>query len=188
MNKLSILIFIITVITYVHAVAVDVNKLYTRNDGDPIIATVENEQVFCTFLPRKAGEEIGASEDDAIAFCSVQSVNAPNAGLFPEGLVRTMHFEQGDNYVQITGTIDSSKYVVLTDTGGQYDPKAPQGASCHGYDTFVNLVEPNLGDEKNPSGIGHFCIRCCNGPDADSLCPLNRSTDGCEQIIQGDYS
>ncbi|CAG8657268.1 10528_t:CDS:1, partial [Racocetra persica] len=173
MNKLSILVFIITVITYVHAVAVDVNKLYTRDSGDPIIATVESEKVFCSFLPRGPGIEIGASESDAIAFCSVPTVNAPNAAVFPKDLIRTMYFAQRDDYVQITGTINSNVYVVSTDPGGQYDPFAPQGASCHGYDTFVNLVEPNV----DGSGIGHFCIRCCNGPDAKDNCPRGRSED-----------
>ncbi|CAG8676714.1 4504_t:CDS:1 [Cetraspora pellucida] len=186
MEKLSILIFILVVITYVHAVAVDVNKLHIRAPGDPIVVTVESPNVFCSFLPRAPNTGIGASEGDAIAFCSVATVDAPNAGLFPSGLIRTMNFLKTDNYVQITGTINSNVYVVPTDGGGQYDINAPPGASCHGYERFVNLVEPNVQGQTEP-GVGRFCIRCCNGPTAKDDCPTGRSTVGCENIIPGIY-
>jgi pyruvate-formate lyase len=39
-----------------------------------------------------------------------------------------------------------------SDDGGQYDIKAPKGASCAGWDYFVNLIEPSGKD---------YCIRCC---------------------------
>ncbi|KAF0452382.1 88 kda immunoreactive mannoprotein mp88 [Gigaspora margarita] len=160
-TKLSLLIFILAVITSIHAIAVNVNKLDIRDEGDPITVTVEDETTFCSFLPRESGQTIGSSASNAVAYCSENTTNAPNARIFPDGFILTKHFASGDGYVQITGLIDGSIYVDPNDGGGQYDIKAPDGAQCTGYDTFVNLVEPD---------VGHFCIRCCKDSASDK-CP-----------------
>ncbi|RIB27392.1 hypothetical protein C2G38_1953421 [Gigaspora rosea] len=139
--------------------------------------TIQSEDMFCFFLPRNQGQDIGSSEVDAIAFCINYSPNALNAKIFPDGLVKTMYYDSGPGYVQMTGTIDGTVYLNSSDGGGQYDINAPSGASCHGYDSFVNLVEPN---------IGRFCIRCCDSS-AANMCDTSRSTDGCEKIIGGRY-
>ncbi|KAF0420590.1 88 kda immunoreactive mannoprotein mp88 [Gigaspora margarita] len=191
MAKLSILLFILAVITYVHAVAVNLKKQKTHktpknqksldlNDpNNPITVTVQSEDMFCLFLPRNQGQDIGSSEVDAIAFCNNFSPNAPNARIFPDGLIKTMCLGSGPGYVQMTGLIDGNVYLNATDGGGQYDINAPSGAVCHGYDSFVNLIEPNN---------GRFCIRCCDSSATSSkMCDTSRSTDGCVNIIQGKY-
>ncbi|RIB17103.1 hypothetical protein C2G38_2017141 [Gigaspora rosea] len=174
MAKLSTLIFIFAIITYIHAVPLNVNKLNNRANDGSLTVTVESEEVFCSFLPRTQKESIGASEGDAIPFCTANTPNAPN--VFPDGFIKSKHFTQGENFVQVTGTIDSSLYVDSTDGGGQYDTNAPSGALCAGFNKFVNLVEPDN---------GHFCIRCCND---GASCDVGRSEAGCESIIPGDYS
>ncbi|KAL1921306.1 uncharacterized protein VTP21DRAFT_11022 [Calcarisporiella thermophila] len=140
------------------------------------VAAVNSETDFCFFLPPEAGGDIATHEDDAIAFCTKDLADAPNARVFPDGFIQSAHFVKTEGHVQVTGTIDISKYQLSgNDEGGQYDIKAPVGASCAGYDDFVNLVEP-----KN----GVYCIRCCN----DGECDVSRSTQGCEAIVPGDYS
>ncbi|GES72997.1 hypothetical protein GLOIN_2v1447817 [Rhizophagus clarus] len=173
MVKVSLLLFALAAIASTNAAVV-------RRQDPSVQVTVESEQLFCSFLPKTPGEEIGASEGDAIPFCTqANPPNAPNAQAFPAGFIKTAHFASVDGkYVQVTGTIDPSAYQLSTsDGGGQYDSVgAPPGATCANSEKFVNLVEPD---------IGRFCIRCCQ--DA-SQCDTSRSTDGCEKIIPGDYS
>ncbi|CAG8566226.1 1466_t:CDS:1, partial [Dentiscutata heterogama] len=154
MTKLFIILFVLAIVTNVHAVAVGVNNLQTRDGGDPITAVVLNETVFCSFLPRPPGQDIGISESDAVVFCSAHFVQFPNVNIFPDGFIQTMYYESGNGYVQITGLINGAVYTNPKDEGGQYDTKAPVGASCYGYDSFVNLVEPQITGKE----FGHFCI------------------------------
>jgi hypothetical protein len=85
-----------------------------------------------------------------------------------------------DRYVQVTGLINDAPLGLLSsDGGGQYDNHgggAPQGASCVSWPFFVSLVEPD---------VGHYCIRCC-ATTAD--CNAGRSSQGCEQVIPGQYN
>uniref|UniRef100_A0A1D1Z429 88 kDa immunoreactive mannoprotein mp88 n=1 Tax=Anthurium amnicola TaxID=1678845 RepID=A0A1D1Z429_9ARAE len=171
MAKLSTILVILAIVVSVHAAAVWVKRA-------PKTVTVESQAVFCSFLPKTPGEEIGDSEDDAIPFCTqANPANAPGAKQFPTGFIKTAHFKKGTGFVQVTGTIDRTKYKLKkSDGGGQYDTNAPPGAVCKGFKKFVNLVEPD---------INRFCIRCCTDT---SKCPTGRSTDGCESVIPGDYS
>ncbi|CAG8522842.1 6365_t:CDS:1 [Dentiscutata erythropus] len=179
MAKLSILIFILAIIiASIHAVPFNFNKLNNR-DGDGKIITVVSEDEFCGFLPKTAGQDIGSSEDDAVTFCrNIPTANAPGAQQYPPGFILSAHFYKDDanGFVQVTGRLDNSIYVDPSDGGGQYDIKAPGGASCFGFSRFVSLVEPNN---------GLYCIRCCNDK---KNCPMGKSTDGCEAVIPGDYS
>ncbi|POG58572.1 hypothetical protein GLOIN_2v1729518 [Rhizophagus irregularis DAOM 181602=DAOM 197198] len=133
MAKLSTLIIILAIVASAHAAAVWLRRV------TPLTVTVESEEVFCSFLPKTLGEEIGDSEDDAIPFCTeANPANAPGAKKFPNGFIKSANFAKGKGFVQITG--------------GQYDTKAPSGAVCKGFKNFVNFVEPD---------INTFCIRCC---------------------------
>src|SRR4051794_23490976 len=112
MVKLS-LFFALAAIASVNAVVVP------RAPKSGRIATVESEQVFCSFLPSKFGEKnIGESEDTAIAFCTQESPNAEGATIFPAGFIKTAHFKATDNFVQVTGTMDGSKYGLDPNDGG----------------------------------------------------------------------
>jgi hypothetical protein len=161
----TLLFFVLTAITYINA----------AKPGT--FVTVESEQVFCSFLPTLPGQSISDSEGSAIAFCTQESQNAQGSIIFPTGFIKTAHFLKTDDYVQITGTMDPSKYHLdPSDGGGQYDTNAPSGAECTGYNNFVNLVEPDN---------GLYCIRCCK---ETSNCKVGQSTVGCNSIVPGDYN
>ncbi|KAF9934774.1 hypothetical protein FBU30_000068 [Linnemannia zychae] len=142
--------------------------------------TIVDQNDYCIFLPPTYGGDIAANEDRAIAFCTKANMaGAPGAKVIPEGFIESAHFSRNTTagWVQITGRIDRSKYGLSPkDGGGQYDMRAPVGASFTGYNAFVQLTEPD-------SEI--FCIRAC-ATKAD--CPVNKSTHGCVRVLGGDYS
>ncbi|CAG8700095.1 14605_t:CDS:1, partial [Funneliformis mosseae] len=169
MVKLSTIIFIFAVIATAHGVAV------VKRDP-PRSITVESKFVFCIFLPKKPGEIIGNSEQDAIPFCTKSSPNATGAKIFPSGFIKTAFFKKEADFVQVTGTIDRTKYKLKkSDGGGQYDIRAPLHANCTGFKNFVNIIEP---DENI------FCIRCCNDI---TKCNTSISTKGCKSVVHGHY-
>ncbi|KAF8967574.1 hypothetical protein BGZ46_000139 [Entomortierella lignicola] len=138
-----------------------------------------SETEYCIFLPPVRGGNIADNEDRAVAFCNVQIPSAPNAGILPDGLIQSVHFVENtaQGWVQITGRLNPSAYgLKKSDEGGQYDMRAPVGASFAGYKAFVQITEPD-------SGI--YCLRACKNK---SNCPVNKSEDGCVSVIGGDYS
>ncbi|CAG8503172.1 5057_t:CDS:1 [Diversispora eburnea] len=145
-----------------------------RDDKPPRTAVVESGDMFCIFLPKDYGGNIGESESTAIAACTHES---PNAYILPAGFIVSAHFKEDTGYVQVTGVMNGSIYGLSpTDSGGQYDMKAPPNSVCEGYSKFVNLVEPD---------VNHYCIRCCNDT---SKCDTGDSEKGCEYVIPGNYS
>lgn len=129
---------------------------------------------FCSFLPPQPGDNVSATENEGIPFCTSSDLGGK---VFPKGFIKSAHYAETPDYVQVTGRIDRTKYKLKkSDGGGQYDNMDIQLATCNGYDHFVNLVEPNA---------NIFCIRCCK--DA-SDCNLGISTYGCEKIVPGNYS
>ncbi|KAI8389260.1 hypothetical protein BD560DRAFT_381059 [Blakeslea trispora] len=135
---------------------------------------INSDTAFCSFLPPNPGDDVGATENDGKPFCTDSSLGG---GAFPDGFIKTAHYASTDNYVQVTGTMDGSKYTLSSsDGGGQYDNKDIKGVSCNDYKYFVNMLEPDT---------GLFCIRCCQNK---SDCNLGASTYGCERIVPGDYS
>ncbi|KAI1321148.1 hypothetical protein EDD11_007714 [Mortierella claussenii] len=109
------------------------------------IASVQSDQEFCFFLPPEKGGDIAKNEDRAIAFCTKPLSAAPGARLFPPGFIQTANFAQNTekDWVQVTGKMSPSVYdLPESDSGGQYDIKAPVGSACANYNYFVNLVEP----------------------------------------------
>ncbi|CAG8452683.1 4523_t:CDS:1 [Paraglomus brasilianum] len=150
----------------------------TAPTSGQITTAVESETNFCIFLPPQLGGGIAEHEDDAVVFCTTPLSSAPDAGLIPSGFIKTAHFATGAGYVQVTGTIDRSKYnLSSSDGGGQYDSVgAPPRATCANSNKFVELVEPD---------IELFCIRCCTDK---KKCNTGESTEGCEHVIPGDYS
>ncbi|GJJ70780.1 hypothetical protein EMPS_03130 [Entomortierella parvispora] len=141
---------------------------------DGQIASLDSADSYCFFLPPMVGGDIAANEDAAIAFCNKANPKAPGAKVFPDGFVLTAHWATGDGWVQITGQIEPSKYSLNPcDAGGQYDIRAPVGATCAGYGYFVNVIEPI---------DGVYGMRCCQNK-AD--CVVSKSTYGV-RVIFGD--
>jgi hypothetical protein len=119
------------------------------------IVQIVDSTNFCVFLPPSDSTDrlISDTEWDGKAFCMGDAPDATGAGKLASGFITSAHYVKEDAYVQITGTIDPTKENLdPTDDGGQYDVKAPTGATCAGWDYFVNLIEP--------SG-NTYCIRCC---------------------------
>ncbi|KAF9898974.1 hypothetical protein EC991_009829 [Linnemannia zychae] len=134
---------------------------------------------YCIFLPPKYGGGISENEDRAVAFCNQPIPTAPQARILPAGFIKSVHLIRNTRkkWVQITGKIDRTKYGLSSrDEGGQYDIKAPQGASYDGYKYFVEFVEPD---------VNIYCLRVCTHK-AD--CPTNKSTRGCKEVLGGNYS
>ncbi|KAI8355115.1 hypothetical protein EDC96DRAFT_516379 [Choanephora cucurbitarum] len=133
---------------------------------------VNSDTSFCSFLPPHPGDDVGATEDNGIPFCT-----SPGLGgqIFPTGFIKSAHFAKTANYVQVTGKIDRTKYSLkATDGGGQYDTK-DVSATCNNYKYFVNLIEPD---------INTYCIRCCK---TKADCNMGLSTYGCKRIVPGNY-
>lgn len=129
--------------------------LFTLVNASGKIVQIVDATDFCVFLPPNDATDrnISDSESDADAFCMGNTPLATGADKLPSGFILSAHYVKTDNYVQVTGQIDPSKANLLsTDDGGQYDIKAPNGASCAGWDYFVELIEPTGND---------YCIRCC---------------------------
>ncbi|KAF9179811.1 hypothetical protein BGZ51_006647 [Haplosporangium sp. Z 767] len=140
------------------------------------IAALDSSDSYCFFLPPMVGGDIAANEDKAIAFCNKPNDRAPGAKIFPPGFVLSAHWATGKDWVQITGQIDPAQYQLNPcDTGGQYDIKAPVGASCAGYAHFVNVIEPE---------IGVYGMKCCQQK-AD--CDVTHSTYGVKRIYGAEY-
>ncbi|KAF9356350.1 hypothetical protein BGX26_005388 [Mortierella sp. AD094] len=149
-----------------------------RRDYGQTAALISDTE-YCIFLPPEQGGNIADNEDRAVAFCNVAIETAPNAGIIPQGLIQSLHFVENtdEGWVQITGRLDPSAYGLSSDDqGGQYDMRAPVGASYPGYNAFVQITEPNSGT---------YCLRVCKN---ESDCPVNKSEYGCETVIGGDYS
>lgn len=76
---------------------------------------------FCSFLPPHPGDDVGGTEENGIPFCSTSSLSS-SGKVFPTGFIKSAHFVQKANYVQVTGKMDRSKYQLSSDDGGgQYD-------------------------------------------------------------------
>ncbi|KAI9311628.1 hypothetical protein BX666DRAFT_1994005 [Dichotomocladium elegans] len=152
--------------------------LFYRVQAGHVIQVVDATN-FCTFLPPSDSTDrlISDTEWNGAVFCMGNTPKATSSGTLSTGFIQSAHFVATDDYIQITGQINPSKENLdLTDWGGQYDIKAPDGASCAGYSYFVNLIEP---------ASYTYCIRCCN---TAANCNRGISEKGCAHIIPGDYS
>ncbi|KAF9950445.1 hypothetical protein BGZ72_007902 [Mortierella alpina] len=135
------------------------------------IASLDSADNYCFFLPPMVGGDIAANEDKAIAFCNKPNSRAPGAKIFPPGFVLSSHWASGKDWIQISGQIDPVQYQLNPcDTGGQYDIKAPVGATCAGYAHFVNVIEPE---------IGVYGMKCCQ---QKVDCDVSHSTYGVRRI------
>ncbi|KAI9261023.1 hypothetical protein EDC94DRAFT_562582 [Helicostylum pulchrum] len=143
------------------------------------LTAVNSQQDFCLFLPPQPGLGVAETENDGIPFCTKKDA-VPKASEFPQGFITTAHYLKSNDYVQVTGFFDRTKYSLgAKDGGGQYDNHAkgkPVHAQCKDYKYFVSLVEPD---------IERFCIRCCNDKND---CNTGRSGYGCLRVVPGDYN
>ncbi|KAG0030041.1 hypothetical protein BGZ81_003143 [Podila clonocystis] len=144
------------------------------------IAAIASSEAFCFLLPPDPkAQTVAEAEDHAIAFCTQPNVpGAAGAKVFPNNFIVSAHYKKNTTagWVQATGLLNPEVYgMSMADDGGQYDVKAPMGASCAGYNSFVNLIEPSS---------SRYCIRCCMDP---TDCNVKISERGCRRIVPGYY-
>lgn len=152
---------------------------------------VTDANSFCMIMPRNPHTNIGDSEHAGgmKTYCSPAGRSSPQQGQLPPAFWRNVDFKSGKGknggrYKQLTGCIrpELLKRLNPDDSGGQYDSSGgaggrgnPEGSKCLGYNHYVEFVEP-----AGPRA----CIKCCDDP-AD--CPTNKDTQGCPNVIQGNY-
>jgi len=155
------------------------------------IVYVTDTSKYCMIMPKDAHTTIGDSEHAGgeKTYCSPAGRYSSTQGQLPSNFWSNIAFKSGKGknggkYAQLTGCIRPSTLsrLVPSDGGGQYDSSGgsggkgnPAGSQCLGYNHYVEIVEP----ENNRA-----CIKCC----ADSVdCPTNKDTDGCPEVISGNY-
>ncbi|KAF8333883.1 hypothetical protein F5887DRAFT_1273621 [Amanita rubescens] len=144
--------------------------------GQPVdnIVYVTNANKFC-----QPHTDIGVSEQPGgtKTYCSP-------AGRYSNVEFKSGRSSTGGRYAQLTGCIRPGHLSRLNvnDVGGQYDSSGglggrgnPRDSVCLGYNHYVELVEP-----AGPRA----CIKCCDDP---RDCPVNKDTQGCPQVIKGNY-
>ncbi|KAI0090948.1 hypothetical protein BDY19DRAFT_984033 [Irpex rosettiformis] len=167
------------------------NELEGRAAAVDNIVYVTDANKFCMIMPRDPHTNIGDSEHPGgmKTYCSPAGRYSSKQGQLPGDFWKNVAFKtgkgkNGGRYAQLTGCINSSHLSRLNpnDAGGQYDSSGgaggrgnPQGSQCLGYKHYVELVEP-----RGPRA----CIKCCDDP-AD--CPTYKDTQGCPNVIPGNY-
>jgi len=155
------------------------------------IVYVTSADKFCMIVPRQPHTDIGVSEQPGgmKTYCSPAARYSSQQGQLPPDFWSNVAFESGSSssggrYAQLTGCIRPEKLSRLNvnDAGGQYDSSGgvggrgnPQGSVCLGYNHYVELVEP---------AGRRACIKCCDNP---IDCPVTKDTQGCPQVIPGNY-
>ncbi|KAF9345601.1 hypothetical protein BGX26_002963 [Mortierella sp. AD094] len=82
-------------------------------------------------------------------------------------------------YRQITGCMDGSVWSLdPKDVGGMID-SVVDPYTCLNAKKFVSFLAPNTNT---------YCIRCCNGTNADTDCDTTDPTQGCSKAIPGVYT
>ncbi|KAK4702844.1 hypothetical protein P7C70_g3375, partial [Phenoliferia sp. Uapishka_3] len=123
---------------------------------------------FCLYMPPDpTTENLVDAEAIAVAYC----INPYNdTRPMPDGFIRTAHFRQTPDYVQITGTFDWTKMNINPyDCGGEYDNHGaeglgnPVGAHVDGGDNWSEF----MGSCDTPGEPGQFCFRSCHGDPGD---------------------
>ncbi|KAG0360473.1 hypothetical protein BG005_010606 [Podila minutissima] len=143
-----------------------------------IITSIDSADSFCTFLTGYGVRPVAPNEGCGGVYCQGPVKN--NGLPMPKGYILSSNYARNDTnqYVQVTGCIDSSVWAQdPTDEGGQMDSNG-WPYSCQGYKKFVSLIEP---------ATNTFCIRCCMASD-NSDCNTSISTHGCWNVVPGLYA
>ncbi|KAG5731301.1 hypothetical protein E4T56_gene8147 [Termitomyces sp. T112] len=167
------------------------NSTPERRQASDNIVSITDANNHCVIVPRNAHTNVGDSEHPGgmKTYCSSAARFSSSQGQLPAHFWRNVEFKEGKGkhgkrFAQLTGCIRPELLDRLNpkDAGGQYDSSGgaggmgnPRGSKCLGYNHYVELVEP-----AGPRA----CIRCCDDP-AD--CPTNKDTQGCPNVIKGNY-
>jgi len=172
------------------------NKCGTSNNQTGLCQNLYLNSVsdFCLWGPPDPNSVIGATEQIVVSWCT-----KPGRGtrLIPPGALKSVHFVQTPDYIQITGTGDFTKLNIQAgDAGGELDPHGPDGfGNPHGGLVFSNVWNNgtnDLGEQIHEwtsfMADQQFCIRACKaGPQDAALCQHIYDVMGCQWNIPGDY-
>ncbi|KAH9043693.1 hypothetical protein EDB85DRAFT_711319 [Lactarius pseudohatsudake] len=157
----------------------------------PSYCPLKTVSTVSMIVPRTPHTNVGDSEHPGgmKTYCTPAGRYDSRQGQLPADFWRNIEFKKGTGknggrFAQVTGCINPSHLSRLNpnDAGGQYDSSGgvggkgnPQGSICLGYKHYVEILEP-----AGPRA----CLKCCDDP-AD--CPTNKDTQGCPNVIQGNY-
>ncbi|KAH8998768.1 hypothetical protein EDB86DRAFT_2909993 [Lactarius hatsudake] len=167
------------------------SSIVNRSVPPDNIVYVTDANTHCMIVPRTPHTNVGDSEHPGgmKTYCTPAGRYDSSQGQLPADFWRNIEFKKGTGknggrFAQVTGCINSSHLSRLNpnDAGGQYDSSGgvggkgnPQGSICLGYKHYVEILEP-----AGPRA----CLKCCDDP-AD--CPTNKDTQGCPNVIKGNY-
>ncbi|PFH49459.1 hypothetical protein AMATHDRAFT_63159 [Amanita thiersii Skay4041] len=174
-----------------HSTTTLTKVIHGRQQNPTNMVKITSATNHCLIVPKDAHTNIGDSEHPGgmTTYCTSQGRSSPEQGLLPDNFWSQVAYTtgtgvKGGKYVQLTGCIRPETVDRLNpgDAGGQYDSNGgpggrgnPEGSTCAGYSSYVELIEP-----AGPRA----CIRCCQDP---TDCPLDKDTQGCPNVIPGNY-
>ncbi|CAO3573796.1 unnamed protein product [Mortierella alpina] len=137
-------------------------------------ALVVDQDFFCLFLPKRSqtiASALGATFE-ATPVCTQTLSGVLGTDSFPRNFIRTAHRATGESktrpWIQITGKLNPAAYGLdKADEGAAYHHSFAKHATCHGYDHFLQFIEPNTKT---------FCLRCCA---KKQDCPVEKAREGC---------
>ncbi|KAF9197450.1 hypothetical protein BGZ49_002098 [Haplosporangium sp. Z 27] len=146
------------------------------------VTEINADGTFCTMLPPYGSQEVAPDEGCANSYCfGPKYTNTTSHLVGPSNFILSVNYVQNttNQFTQITGCIDGSKWGLNpTDEGGQMDSHGWL-YNCANSKKFVSLIEP---------ATNTYCIRCCNGNNVDVDCDTSHSTRGCWNLIPGVYA
>ncbi|KAH8986393.1 hypothetical protein EDB86DRAFT_2947945 [Lactarius hatsudake] len=167
------------------------SSIVNRDVPPDNIVYITDAKTHCIIVPRTPHTNVGDSEHPGgmKTYCTPAGRLDSSQGQLPADFWRDIEFKNGTGmnggrFAQVTGCINSSHLSRLNpnDAGGQYDSSGgvggmgnPQGSICLNYNHYVEILEP-----AGPRA----CLKCCDDP-AD--CPTNKDTQGCPNVIEGNY-
>ncbi|WVQ70568.1 hypothetical protein IAR50_000087 [Cryptococcus sp. DSM 104548] len=148
---------------------------------------------FCVFAPHTAGDTIGDTEAEEVAWC-VQARN--NARVIPDGTLTAVHFVKTPLYWQIQGFGDFTQINIQDgDEGGELDPHGATGlGNPVGGNVTTNATGSDVSYEEwmNYMAYDQFCLRICISANstytAAEECQHTLDEMGCSWIMPGDYT
>ena len=128
-------------------------------------------------MPPAQGLNVGNTEGTSLARCIGNVPGSDSAGTLPNGFIASAHFKSTNDYIQVSGDLDTSKWIFPSgDTGGQYDSAlwgSRPFSTCAGYSSYLEYLEPDN---------NRYCVRCCK---KDSFCDASFDLLGCERGMSG---
>ncbi|RKP00809.1 hypothetical protein CXG81DRAFT_8276, partial [Caulochytrium protostelioides] len=149
---------------------------------------------FCLMLPSQPNQSIGEAEGSSKAWCLPGAAATPGSTTLPSSAIKSAHVVLTDQYIQVTGVLDSQQLQLLAgDDGGMYD-NAPGGSeprsgvsNANNHPDYRNTV--SYVELVGPAS-GEYCLRICRlwTEGLEDACSNAQDTAGCHVVVPGDYS